>query len=323
MFPAVEKPGDEIISQLMLSFLSEEDLKHQYIFHISYPHFLGLNKELIDTYKGQRFVLTFHGETSLPINSLFRLQRNPLKKFFYLKQHFSAKHYFKAIDYVTYQTEKNIDTLKRYYSLKLAKVTMGIDTNKFKVTDKGECRGKLGLSDDIKILLTVSRLYELKQLDKMIEILSKINENFIFLVVGHGNREYEKYLQAKASSLSLKNKIRFEGYKESDELVTYYNAADLFIHVSESEAGPVSVMEAMACVIPIFCTNTGNTAEVLKANKAGIIVGEKNYKEWHKKLIEYFNGQIIKPLGIDIVKENYDWVNIAAKFIGIYKNALL
>jgi len=47
MFPAYQKTNKEIISPKMLTFLSGEDLNHKYIFHISYPHFLGINKELI------------------------------------------------------------------------------------------------------------------------------------------------------------------------------------------------------------------------------------------------------------------------------------
>ena len=321
MFPAVENTNREIISPMMLTFFSAEDLIHNYIFHLGYPHYSGLNKELIDSYKDQRFVLTFHGEINLPFNALFRIQRNPLKKIFYLKQHYTAKSYFNLVDHVTYQTEKNISALKRYYHGNLTKVTMGIDTNEFRVIDKIECRKKLLIPQNTNIFLTVSRLNDLKQIDKFIDILNKIKENFIFLVVGHGTMEYEKYLHIKAKNLSDKNRIRFEGYKASNELVTYYNAADLFIHVSKSEAGPVSIMEAMACGVSIFCTDTGNTAKVLKENNAGIVVGINNYKYWEKELINYLEGKPIKTVDADIVKEHYEWGNIAKKFIKIYDQA--
>jgi glycosyltransferase involved in cell wall biosynthesis len=319
MFPAIKTFREEIIAPQMLTFLPGEYLAHNYIFHISYQHFVGLNKDLINTYKNQKFILTFHGEISLPYNALFRMQRNPLKKFYYLKQHFLAKHYFQLVDHVTYPTEKNISTLKKYFDGKLTKLTMGIDTNKFRVLNKKECRKKLKISDGTKVLLTVSRLYDLKQVDKIIEILNEINEDFIYLVIGHGTREYEQYLRKKSIKLSLKNKIRYEGYKRNSELVEYYNAADLFIHVSKSEAGPVSIMEAMACGLPIFCTDTGSTTEVLKAHDAGIVVGINDFKDWKNKLITYLQGGKIKPLDIDIVKKYYEWQNVAKKFVEIYK----
>lgn len=322
LFPAFEKQNKEIISPLMLTYLSSNTSIFNYIFHICYPHYLGLNKDLIDTYKNHKFILTFHGEVNLPINYLFRIQKNPFKKLIYLKQHFIAKYYFKSINHITYQSEKNINTLKKYYKGDLTKMTMGINTNKFKKLNKAECRSNLLINNDIKVLLTVSRLNGLKQIDKFIDVLKNVNENFLFIIVGHGFSEYEDFLREKARILITKNKIRFEGYKTSDELVEYYNAADLFIHISKSEAGPVSIMEAMACGIPVFCTDTGNTAEVIKKNNAGIIVGIKNYKEWKEKLIDYLKGKPIKALDVNIVKEHYNWKNIANKIITIYRNSL-
>lgn len=323
MFPAIRTSRNEIISPHMVTFLTKEEVMNNYIFHITYPHFLGLNKDIIDSYITQKFVLTFHGEINLPFNALFRMQRNPLKKIYYLKQHFLAKRYFQLVDHVTYPSGHNLNTLKKYYSGNLTKLTMGVDSNKFRVIDKKECRKKLMIPVDIKVLLTVSRLYDLKQVDKIIKILSELNEDFLFLVVGHGTREYEQYLREKSISLLDKNKIRFIGYKTGNELVEYYNAADLFIHVSKSEAGPVSIMEAMACGLPIFFTNTGNAAEVLKEHNAGVVVGIKDYKDWKNKLTAYLQGKSIVPLDIDIVKRYYDWKkNVANKFIEIYKGIL-
>jgi glycosyltransferase involved in cell wall biosynthesis len=77
-------------------------------------------------------------------------------------------------------------------------------------------------------------------------------------------------------------------------------------------------MEAMACGVPILCTDTGNTAEVLKENSAGIVVGANNYKYWEKEITNYLEGKAIKTLDLDIVKEHYEWGNIAKKFTAIY-----
>lgn len=143
----------------------------------------------------------------------------------------------------------------------------------------------------------------------------------MLIVVGNPyKQDYLAYLKRKAKKLLQNNKILFAGYKTSNELVKYYNAADLFIHVSKSEAGPVSIMEAMAYGLPIFCTDTGNTAEVLKENNAGIVVGITNYNEWKEKLIEYFKGKPVSTLDIEVVRKYYDWKKIAEKFIKIYKS---
>lgn len=316
LFPAYEKSKKVIFSPMMLTFFRDGD--YNFIVHIAYPHFQGLNKEIIDSYGNKKIILTFHSETVLPLNYLFKFQRNPFKKLIHLKQHFLAKKYFKFIDHVTYQTDKNIKTLKKYYKGNMSKLTMGLNTSKFNFLDKTECRNNLMLPLDKRILLTVSRLNAGKNIHKLIAVLNTIDSDFIFIVVGHGSNEYEEYLHRKAKKLLYENKIRFEGVKTSKEINSYLNAADLFIHVSNSEAGPVAIMEAMACELPIFCTDTGNTAELLNKYNAGTIVGVKNYKEWKKKLIDFLHGEPIRVLDRGIVREQYDWENIAKSFIQIY-----
>jgi len=324
LFPAIKKSNGEIISPLMGSFILKDTLlKSKYIFHLAYPHFSDINKGIIDSYKGQKFVLTFHGEIHLPINYILRLQKNLFKKIYYVKNHYEAKKYFHFINHITYQNDKNLNTLTSYYyNGPLTKVTMGVDMNKFHKIDRDECRRRLNIPLDKKVLLTVSRLNSLKQVDKLIDVLKKIEEDFLFIVVGHGTREFEQYLKHKSKKLIAEGKIRFEGYKYADELVYYYNAADLFIHVSKSEGSSVARMEAMACGLPVFCTDTGNTAEVLKENNAGVIVGIKNFKEWREKMTEILNGGLVKPLDINIVEKYYNWANIAEKFNKIYINVI-
>jgi len=81
-------------------------------------------------------------------------------------------------------------------------------------------------------------------------------------------------------------------------------------------------MEAMACGVPIFCTDTGNTAELLKANNSGVIVGTKQYNVWKEKLVQFLNGEPIKTIDISIVKQYYDWSNVAKEFCCIYNKTV-
>lgn len=326
LFPACEKikfiglrKSREIDCPTMIQFLNAENI-NDVIFHIGQTVTSKINKDLLELYTKARFVFSFHGQITLPIGSLLKVQKNFLAKFYYLKEHILAKKLFKSISFLTYQSNTNLNYLKFYYRGPIEKITMGIHFDKYQGYEKNQCRSSLNLPLNKKILLTVCRLYGLKQVDIVIETLTAIEKDFLYIVMGHGTREYENYLNSKAEKLKEKNKLIFVGYKTGMELVNYFNSADLFIHTSKSEAGPVSVMEAMACGLPIFCTDTGNTAEVLNENHAGIIVGVNNYKEWEEELIEYLSGKPAVALATAVVKEHYDWKNISRKFIAIYKD---
>lgn len=289
------------------------------IFHVGKSITCPINKSLINYYSGYKFIFSFHGQISFPYDNLIRLQKNVLAKYYYLKEHYRTKKLFKKVDFVTYQSTKYLKSLEKNYSGQAKQLTMGIYFDKYRGYDKHKCRTNLNLPQDKKILLTVCRLNELKRIDKIIEVLSRIEEDFLYIVTGHGTEGYEEYLYEKAKKLLSKNKIIFTGYKYGEELIKIFNSADLFIHTSRSEAGPVSVMEAMACGLPVFCTDTGHTAELLKANNAGIVVGTSRFSGWEEKLTEYLQGSPIKTLDLNIVRDNYDWHNIATKFLEIYK----
>jgi glycosyltransferase involved in cell wall biosynthesis len=324
LFPAQEKivwiglrKSIQVDSPAMIQYFNNEN-RDPLIFHIGQSVTSKINKNLLEIFTEAKFVFSFHGQITLPIVSLFKPQKNFLAKIHYLREHFIAKKLFKRVSFLTYQSNRNLTYLRYYYAGPMTKITMGIYFARYQGYDKIKCRIDLNLPLNKKILLTLCRLYDLKQVDKVIDILSTIDMEFLYLVVGHGTREYEGYLKRKAKKLIEKNKIIFTGYKTGPELMKYINSADLFIHFSKGEAGPVVSMEAMACGIPVFCTDTGNTAEVLKENNAGTIVGIKNYKDWKNKLVSYLKGKSVFALDTEVVKDHYDWKNIAVKFTDIY-----
>jgi len=222
---------------------------------------------------------------------------------------------------ITYQNDDNLALLKEFYKGPLEKITMGVDFNEFTPMDKALARNELHLPSHKKIFLTVSRLNSLKQIDKVIKVFNSLNKDFDFLliVLGHGSREYEAYLKKLAKPLIENNKILLPGYIRGQDLVKYYNAADLFIMVSKSEAGPVSSMEALACNKPVMTTDTGRVAEVLKKNGAGIVVGKSSYKEWENKIMQVIRGEEVPKLDYKIANQYFSWSVIASRFIEAYK----
>ncbi len=199
---------------------------------------------------------------------------------------------------------------------------MGVDFNRWIKKDKKSCRRKLNLPIDKMIFFSSSRLNALKQVDKFIQVLNKFagEYDFLYLVSGHGKREYESFLQQQASPLILKNQIKFIGYVSEEELLDYYNASDLFVLTSLSEGSPVGVQKAFACGTPVFTTNVGYTAELLEKYNEGLVCEKNNYDEWGKKIKEILIGEMPKPFDIMRAKEYFDWQNIGNQFLNLFKS---
>ena len=77
------------------------------------------------------------------------------------------------------------------------------------------------------------------------------------------------------------NHIIYLPFVENKEMSKYLRSADIYLFLSWLDACPNSVLEAIACNIPVICTNQGGTKEILNITSGGIIVNADevyNYK---------------------------------------------
>ena len=98
-------------------------------------------------------------------------------------------------------------------------------------------------------------------------------EGWQVLVVGGGpDREM---LERYANERGLGALVRFTGHQ--DDVVPWLQALDLFALPSYgAEGGPQSIMQAMACAVPVVSTPIGGITEAVDAEVTGLIVEPRN-----------------------------------------------
>jgi glycosyltransferase involved in cell wall biosynthesis len=80
---------------------------------------------------------------------------------------------------------------------------------------------------------------------------------------------YTPKVREAVKSSSVADRVHFAGFVDDADLVTFYNACDLFVYPSFYEGFGLPILEAMACGRAVACSNTTAMPEV--ADSAGLL----------------------------------------------------
>ena len=193
------------------------------------------------------------------------------------------------------------------FNTKIDVIYNGVDVDEFKPLKNKKIGKKIKL-------ISTGRLIERKGYNYLIEAL-KVNNNIELTLIGEGN------LKKELEDLAKKNKVnvKFLGRVNHKLISNYLRNADIFILPSLNEGMSNSILEAMACGLPIITTDVGGSKELIKDN--GFIV-KKADSETLKYSIEKFlnNPKLIKQMGNTSKKiaKKMNWNNITKKYLEIY-----
>lgn len=148
----------------------------------------------------------------------------------------------------------------------------GIDTNLFKPGNKDELRQKYGLPKDKKIILFSSKggsknIWKGWQYAEKVIAKYQTRDDIIFLCMGGYDREMENDTY----------KISYIPYTSDPAIMAeYYALSDILLYPSLADNCPLTVLEAMACGLPVLAFNTGGIPELVRHKQQGYIADYKN-----------------------------------------------
>lgn len=144
------------------------------------------------------------------------------------------------------------------------------------------------------------------------------------LIVGEG--EEEPSLRKLASELHIEDQVIFEGKLPHDLVADKINELDVFINISEYESFGVSVVEAMACQVPVVVSEAEGLQEVVADQKNGSIVPGHNIEAivgaLERLMLNERLRQVIGLNALERVRRNYNWRNNLEQMISVYDKVL-
>lgn len=148
----------------------------------------------------------------------------------------------------------------------------GIDCTQFAAINMEHARYQLGLPKFIKLIGCAARLEPGKGHKPLITVLKELPDDYHLVLAGDGSLKQQ--LRTHAISLSLEGRVHFLGNVQ--DMQVFYSAINVFCLFSEREGLPLSILEAMACGLPIVASDVGGIREVLTP-KQGILLHPTAY----------------------------------------------
>jgi len=176
----------------------------------------------------------------------------------------------------------------------------------------------------------VGRFVPEKGLNYLIEAAKIIVDDFKFkdvkfLLVGYG--PWKKKIMKLAYDYGLAGKfIRFTEALGRDEVAKVLGKATIFVFPSLREGLPLSVLEAMACGVPVVGSDVPGINDVIINGENGLLVPARDPKALAKAVLTLLNDEDLRrELGQKarkLVTEKYCWDSVISKIENIYYEAI-
>jgi glycosyltransferase involved in cell wall biosynthesis len=205
---------------------------------------------------------------------------------------------------------------------RLCLIHNGVDLMKYRELEgKGQLRKKLGILDKKTIIYT-GRLSPEKGVDFLIRGFSELvkNINCQMIIVADGP-EKKSIVQLVDQYQLSKSVILLKGV---DEVADYLNASNIFVLPSRFEGLSNSLLEAMACGLPVISTMVGGSIDIIEDGINGLLIDVDNEEQLIQAMTHILNDSTMAAtMGRNarkVIEKDYALDKIADRYISLYKD---
>ena len=174
-------------------------------------------------------------------------------------------------------------------------------------------------------LLFVGRFNAFKNVETLVEAVSRLKDmevaNFELHLVGDGERRAT--VERMVVEKGLTKHVRLLGWVDRSSIVERYRQADLFVTATTWEGMPNTVLEGMACGLPVIATKASGLEELVKDGCNGYLVNINDAAALADRIAMLINNPHERwRMGKEsrkIAEQEFAWEYIAEQYVAVYE----
>jgi glycosyltransferase involved in cell wall biosynthesis len=183
-------------------------------------------------------------------------------------------------------------------------------------------KNRLGIDLDKKIITFSGRLVQRKRVDILFEAIAEImksRRDLQVMILGHG--ELKGKLELLAEEHNISSYIAFRNFVPN--ILDYLQITDIFVFPSVKEGMPNSLLEAMACRLPVVATRIGGVVDIVSDRENGLLVKPGSAEELRDALLTLLQDRQLSSefagKAYETIKRRYTIGRVADKYITLYE----
>lgn len=212
--------------------------------------------------------------------------------------------------------------IQKRYRTDVTVIPHGVATDVFKTGERDpEFRRRLGISEDSFILVCVGRLVKWKGYQTVVKAISNV-ESVELLVIGSGG--YKASLEDLSAECGVAKRVHFVGEVKNYDIPYYLGHSDVYVHPAHGEeAFGITLLEAMACGLPVIASDKGAIPEVL-GGKGGLVIPAADTNAWAGAIRDLMADDVrrraLAEAGYDRVVKRFSWDKCASELVDAIEN---
>lgn len=233
-----------------------------------------------------------------------------------------------AIHFTTVQEAK----VSERFGVSTRDLVIPLGVNPIKIGEAGEevVRSKLGIPEDVPLVLFMSRIDPKKGLNLLLpalEVLLGEGLNFHFVLAGTNPQdpEFEEKIKLQIQNSQLRSHTTITGFVTGELKSTLLQAADLFVLPSYYENFGIAVAEAMAAETPVVVSDQVHICQEVRDSESGWVSAIDVSELTDLLRIALQNPSERQRRGLcakEYALKNYSWDAIALQTIEAYNQIL-